>query len=86
MSCAFLTHGGGKDLLIEGLVALEAVKGFLGGALMGFFLAVALSIAGINAAQNDRRAEDGVLIGIGIGVHEFKLDGDTILLGPLDEA
>lgn len=80
-----LIDGGGKDLLAEGLVALETVKRFLGGALMGFFFAVAHSIAGVDTAQDDCRAEDGVLVGIGIRVHEFKLDGDAILLGPLDK-
>ena len=82
----YLIKGGGKDLLAEGLVVLEAFERFLGSTLMGLPLAVTHGITGIDAAQDNRRAEDGILVGVGEGVNKFKLDGDTILLGPLDES
>ena len=66
--------GGGEDLLAELLVVLQAVERLLGRALVGFLLAVALGIAGEDAAQQYCRAEDGVLVCVGIGVNEFKLD------------
>ena len=72
-------------MFAELLVMGQAVKGFLGCALVGLFLAVAHSIAGIDATQDDSGAEDGVLVGVGIGIDKFKLDGNMILLCPLDE-
>ena len=47
---------------------------------MGLFLAVAHAIAGIDSAQENSGAEDGVLVSIGVGVNEFKVDGDAIYL------
>ena len=65
---------------------VEAVESFLGCALVRFLLAVAHGVAGVDAAQDDCRAEDGVLVGVAVGVHKFKLDGYAVLLCPLDEA
>ena len=73
-------------MLAELLVLLEAVKGLLGCALVGLLLAVALGVAGIDAAQNNGGAEHRVLVGVGVGIDKFKLDGYPVPLGPLDES
>ncbi len=81
-----LAGSSGQHLLAELLIVLEAVQCLLGRCLVGLFLAVAVGIAGIDASQDDGSAEYGVLVGIGVAVNELKLDGDPVLLGPLDES
>ena len=73
-------------LFAELRVLLQAFEGLLGGALVGLLLAIAYSIACVDTRKDDRGAEYGVLVGVGVGVNELKLDGDSVLLCPLDEA
>ena len=59
--CNGSVGGGGEDLLAELLVVLQAVERLFGRALVGFLLAVAHGVAGVDASQDDGGAENGVL-------------------------
>ena len=84
--CVWSIGCGRQHLLAELGIVLQAFKGFLGCALVGFLLAVSCGIAGIDSAQDDCSAENRVFIGIGVRIYQFKLNRDSVLLGPLDEA
>ena len=77
--------GGGEDLAGEHGLVVDALQGLSRRVLVRFFLAVARAVGHEDAAEQHRGLEDGVILGVVIGVHEFEVDAHVVFLGPLNE-